>query len=1741
MSAGASRYSTSDSTSPAGGPARRLRLASYKWRRVRRPGSSRARAFRTALWFLTYLGLSGLLVWVALWLWPPNPASLVLVGAGYETNLAVPQNVYGRAGLDGFRNLARDGPFGRPGRLGLAWGPRTVRKRDPWDRGLTALPGQTALVVLAMHGGVDAKGPFLLPDDADADPEGNNRVRLEAVLDRFEREPFRSKNVVLVLDATRLTAAWPLGMLRNDFARALDGLNDRIARNPNLIIMSASGVGQRSWVSDEWRESVFAHFLIEGLQGKAAGEDGRVNAAGLFDFASRQVATWVETHRGAFQEPVLFPRGREGGARAARMELVVARLDDVPKSTATESATAAVSPEWQTAWATYERLGHQSPSPAAHAPTLWTRYIATLLRFDELERAGEQGSSRIMLRRLGEIERDIGDMRELTLGSAQNTLAMPAVEGKALPGPTEADILRFNALRGVAPNEAARRWTQLQNGPGAPAPGELRLLRRRLDDMLLTRFADDLTFNRIVGNTADELTRVVAVLKAIEDPSVPRPAEVHELVMIERDRPRVASAAYDKALGLAIQTRRLAERTAAALPTEIKAGADPFESSRGVNTHSARVFPWIKGPLARADQERRLGTDLLFSSEPADWDRARDHLESASSAYQQITGAAGVVREALAIHNEVRPVLPGYSTWLVRWGSDEDRARGERLWDDLHALSRAIELDPPDFQSIHQAPAPSADDPHPLSLAERAERVRDGFEALVRQFAASCDKAQRGDSPEAWGVLDDALKVPFLDFPIAVKNEFPELSSQEEEPRFRLIEALRTIGPRVLPRPTTRPAAPAILAETEARREARLALATLGRVWFETNAELESPTFDQSRGPDGPTPEMIGPRVGERLRAIPTELVRVLHATRPAVRIEEIAFALREVDRLARMLDGAGAEVLNRHTQPIHLPGALAPTISRERLSGFRRHQTRTFLLAQAERALDDHWAAEGDDAPRPYYASAGLTYLADADALDTARLWPEGPLAEMKGRLTRPDRLALEGPTQYAWTSERQVDFSYSVRSEPEAAPRDGFPVLWVSPAEGLKTTSPPTETRFAFRLGPGLIPRLPTRLEDPLSITISSASEDDARREATSTAHGLFRGQKFDRTTRIDLHRTPEIVAARQPRPSTARVSVRAEDPVFERSGLSRGAVAVVLDASGSMGPPEGVAFSESTRYAQATRGLGKILREMPAGTTVSLYIFGAEVPGSRDIPAEQTIRTVRPPTRWDVSQLPALMAQITYPNVVPYNDSPIVRTMIRARDDLLRLSDVGLRTIVVVTDGDDNRFEVDPLRGASGKDISSFLRESFKDAGIQINIVALPQTKPELIKKLQDQFKVILELPVPGRFYDANQPIDLVTSLRTVFRQELTYRVVREDRAPLSGISALDVTVSRLDADDIWCPWPLPPGGYRLLTRGEKPLEARVALDGGDLLLVTLGERNSAPTLSRGLFAQEFYPNQPSQTDRAFRWRLSALQNQLFENRALRILATLERMPEASEGTLHLPRPREVWFEVAPGDDTKTGSPLVVRWTNREGYPAPAWSLEAPDWPRTLGTDEPARPTLRAWWREELSSPAGDTLNEVKPIDVRLPVDADRTIELPGGTVILRGVQVEEHNVEVSQGERRWMPCLVVRLAYPKGKPVWVRPRGVNATGWEHRFYTTADSYTGLFWTTTIDQALTTVNRLDLISLDTFKRTCEGEGGYIELPLDAPRGGSMAPPPFNEQRAQAIPPPRPPAPATGRGLRR
>src|SRR5262245_3282800 len=83
--------------------------------------------------------LGGLLVWVSFWLWPFKSASLILIGSGYETNLALPANIYGWQALHDLADASQNNQlasFWGEHILHLKHSPRDLQVGDAWDRDL---------------------------------------------------------------------------------------------------------------------------------------------------------------------------------------------------------------------------------------------------------------------------------------------------------------------------------------------------------------------------------------------------------------------------------------------------------------------------------------------------------------------------------------------------------------------------------------------------------------------------------------------------------------------------------------------------------------------------------------------------------------------------------------------------------------------------------------------------------------------------------------------------------------------------------------------------------------------------------------------------------------------------------------------------------------------------------------------------------------------------------------------------------------------------------------------------------------------------------------------------------------------------------------------------------------------------------------------------------------------------------------------------------------------------------------------------------------------------------------------------------------------------------------------------------------------------------------------------------------------------------------------------------------------
>ena len=296
----------------------------WKWteRRARPAGEvklPRSGSFKVAGALLGFLACLAALVVLIILIWPPSSVALVLVGADYADNLMIPHNILGWKGIEAIDALARTPPpwaLFKPARFKPIGMIHKIDQPDDWDKLIKDLvksrfEQHTIVIVLALHGGSDSEGAYLCPDRMAGPKE---RIDLSHVIESMAELP-PEKQKILVLEATQVPSNWHLGMLHNDFARRLDALEDEISKVKNLWVLSGADVDQRCWASEGLGRTVFSHYLIEALQGRAAGYDGRLSLDELHRYVSKQVRNWVWNTRGAIQEPVLLPRARRKSDR----------------------------------------------------------------------------------------------------------------------------------------------------------------------------------------------------------------------------------------------------------------------------------------------------------------------------------------------------------------------------------------------------------------------------------------------------------------------------------------------------------------------------------------------------------------------------------------------------------------------------------------------------------------------------------------------------------------------------------------------------------------------------------------------------------------------------------------------------------------------------------------------------------------------------------------------------------------------------------------------------------------------------------------------------------------------------------------------------------------------------------------------------------------------------------------------------------------------------------------------------------------------------------------------------------------------------------------------------------------------------------------------------------------------------------------------------------------------------------
>jgi hypothetical protein len=602
------------------------------------------------------------------------------------------------------------------------------------------------------------------------------------------------------------------------------------------------------------------------------------------------------------------------------------------------------------------------------------------------------------------------------------------------------------------------------------------------------------------------------------------------------------------------------------------------------------------------------------------------------------------------------------------------------------------------------------------------------------------------------------------------------------------------------------------------------------------------------------------------------------------------------------------------------------------------------------------------------------------------------------------------------------------------------------------------------------------------------------------------------------------PDLVVYQHLPSPTARVAVQADPELYEQFAREQMRIAILFDRSFSMGERIGRDQDQpNPKLLETTEALREVLSRLPAGPQVSLWTFGHREFRNNDHPEEQ----LQPLQRWTPDQADRLVEQVLDVRSVT-GGCALVHTMMKAAEKDLGMGraeeDAGPRLLLVLTGCRDNVFGQDREYNPSGElQIPDFLKEHFGNSDIRVIVIGFKvQEWPR--DNFQRQFGGLELLKQPGQLIPTGDRTALTRALQGALRAPTTRGVgepqlrlerLAPARADLHEVKTTDGEEGGLPvgcAGEILIPsLPLPPDSY--LARVPLLSAQPTRLQAGDLLLFEV--RPSG--LARALFREY---DQRRHTDRGNRplpggrnqdWLVTAHRHHLVppDRESLLMVLSVEKDSATTrpDDILGQVKPRFVWFEVDAGRGKE--APRGVLWHNVGdvlGYPAPAWELDIEAWPKG------GLAHVHSWVCDTDPGVNGN-------LSHRLPHNRGEPVanmvwhpEVEVGTDRVSGLQVTLETMDVRlppcgpedplDGDVRKLPCLVVRLSHPPNHPVLARIDGLPVNA-EHRFYSGANFYTGVFWPVTPAVAVDCPFALSLTSL----RAVQDDHSTCRIDFDVP----------------------------------
>lgn len=1327
-----------------------------------------------------------LLVIVILMLIPAKPACLIGIGSDYAENVGLPANLYGWKALEDLAELAD-----KSGTMRVQHSPQQLDDSTTWKRLWENISKKfvekTAIIYLALHGAADTSGPYLL-----LNAKGQERILIKQILHDLSNSPeLKDKQIVLILDATQVPADVRSGLLHNDFARKLRELQEQIEAQENLVVLCASDVNERSWPSEEWQGTIFGHYVVEGLKGAAdSDKNSRITAHELHEYVQRKVKAWAQANRNAAQTP--FMLGSK--ARAESIELV--QIKEAYTETAPELAPGgsfSYPTELQAAWERWQELRTQVPSPAVYTPQLWRRYQDTLVRYEQLVRAGEATKKAPAVKQQLEIlGREIDKARRLdvALASATNTSALPATLGLASPWSDEQlrNLVRdlWNAKTAEARASAQEATLKLVKTAGSEELGK-RLLSLQLGKELVQHIVEQraLSHAELLAPLPDtRLAKGRLLLEHLDKRNSARAVETQYLDIVLQDVDAQSPPPVAR-IQQALQVRLLAEQAALASTGE------PTKR----HSYSEVVLPWIRHNVEDADKDRRRGEDWLLGSNLDAQTKAAEQLGSARQKYDAARSDARILQEALATRDRLFAELPYYAEWLARQrlvsADEQHQRRILALMDAVESLSRTLTALRERLDVV---------DPRPdvlRHLQKLSRQLRDEFDGTKDQpgirehFRTICERLPGIDHQNIWHDLEAALACPLI---------------EDLKQRVTLTENSRRRSSKLNTGDVKLAAGSGHPDETHAK-DAAQRNKRMAQVVLSLSGHKQKPA-DPDDGPWHQRMAAAGEQIAKSWQQCYDDIRKGFEANQKSGKLEDAVRELKSAEHLCRLVSGSAGS-----------PPADSP------VEALRRLRMHDLFIWQARRTIDDYYFDDFTNPATTYYVRAARDYLADAKKL--VELSADADLTAERQALARSmektdaqlTRLVAAGDKTKAVTTQRQFPVQWTLTKEGKAI--DGVPMVWLELRDRLQSSNKD-------------LPRERKPLKDglPAKVTyqLTKAPENG---DSPVTLRMVFRGQRLSPETLVRMYEAADTVVYRFPPPKESGLAIRMKD-------FHYGAVSFILDCSGSMDAPYPNKNSPKKRFDYAREALEKALKTIPNETLVSLLVFVWDAKaGATDVNA------LRGPKAWDQRQLGDLMRDVWA--LKADTGTPLARALVKARDEGFLLSYKGPKVIVALTDGDD-QHSFSPKPKDYNAEVRRFLKDELNGRDIEVNVIVFNDPGDKEAENAEKQFAQIKDFkPRPGRFQANIGGAALAATLEAAIRPRVR---LLDGNDTLDGFPQRGVLVSPQTGN--LQGWRVRPAGtYEAVV--QHVLSQQIQVRDGEVLQITL-KGGPQKSFERYLFGKE-----------------------------------------------------------------------------------------------------------------------------------------------------------------------------------------------------------------------------------------------------------------------------------------------